>query len=315
MTTALTASAARNRPPRYSALRSGEVKSSGSIPTSTSRTAASPKSAAVTSMPMVPTSADPPASRSGALAKAPPPSVGGGKEHPGREHEQEPGVDPGRRAAEAVLDLVAEDFAQLHGVPASPTSPYAARRVHGHRARPRCPPAARSDRAPCSTRRARPASAGSSPGSRMCPRSLRGSAPRGRSRATTDRSNGSRRSRRRPRARPAGPAACPRRCRRSRRSGRSRACGRGRPIASPAARARGGGHPPDVHRRRPACPRPHAPGSGHALRGAGSEPSRPMPSGRAPRGRRPLRAPARPRPGARRRARSRRHRGRHRAAG
>ena len=65
--TALTASAARKRPPRYSALRSGEVKRSGSMPASTSRTAASPKSAAETSMPNSPTNTETSARRSGAL--------------------------------------------------------------------------------------------------------------------------------------------------------------------------------------------------------------------------------------------------------
>ncbi len=52
--TALTASAPRKRPPRYSALRSGVVKTSGCMPDEKSRVAASPKSAAVTSIPSVP---------------------------------------------------------------------------------------------------------------------------------------------------------------------------------------------------------------------------------------------------------------------
>jgi hypothetical protein len=67
-TMALTASAPRNRPPRYSALLSGEVKSSGSISAATSRVAAPPNSTAVTSIPNNPGSMQPWASIAGALA-------------------------------------------------------------------------------------------------------------------------------------------------------------------------------------------------------------------------------------------------------
>jgi hypothetical protein len=75
MTMALTVSAARKRPPRYSPFPIGEVKSSGSISAAKSRTAASPKIAAVTSMPSSPAMAVPPAIRTGAFAYALPSAV------------------------------------------------------------------------------------------------------------------------------------------------------------------------------------------------------------------------------------------------
>ena len=91
------------------------------------------------------------------------------------------------------------------------------------------------------SRPGRRASAGSSPAWRTCRRSPRGSRPRARSRAATDRSSGSPRRRRRPRGRRPGPAGCPRRCRRWRRSGRSTAAAAGRRcrrISRVRARAR-----------------------------------------------------------------------------
>ena len=67
---ALTASDAEEPAAEVFGLPSGEVKRSGSIPTWTSRTAASPKIAAVTSMPNMPTITVTPASRAGALTCA-----------------------------------------------------------------------------------------------------------------------------------------------------------------------------------------------------------------------------------------------------
>ena len=57
--------------------------------------------------------------RSGALALTTPPA-GRGDEAPAHDEEQERRVDPGRRAAKAVAELVSEDFAKSHDATSPP---------------------------------------------------------------------------------------------------------------------------------------------------------------------------------------------------